>query len=289
LRAEPWSVIVCPGLDAKDRHHGRTGWQEKNNRMARKLTGTVLSLWHRRTLRLWQRLERRAYTVNLGRLRQLRTMAQGLRNPVNRVIHIADGRLTLPALGSNAMRLPPQTDWSCRPEVWSGPVTPTGVAGLASEAGIGSETTLFHDCRLCEISMRQVRNAGAEDLSPFGLKLEIFHFEGSFLSLAIEAPQSAIQGLRKSHLVRLDLKLAAERALEIYARLNLKQGPNTVQIVRKLDLDADRIWAEFDLDNTKFNQNRAEQMWVDLIFDHPGMNQVTISDLTLSRRPRANL
>jgi hypothetical protein len=30
-------------------------------------------------------------------------------------------------------------------------------------------------------------------------------------------------------------------------------------------------------------------MWIDLIFENPQMNQVTIRDLTLSRRPRADV
>ena len=46
---------------------------------------------------------------------------------------------------------------------------------------------------------------------------------------------------------------------------------------------------EFDLAYTKLNEKRVERIWLDLIFEGPEMNQVTIRDLTLSRYPRAEL
>jgi hypothetical protein len=37
------------------------------------------------------------------------------------------------------------------------------------------------------------------------------------------------------------------------------------------------------------NEKRVERIWLDLIFEGPEMNQVTLRDLTFSRRPRAEL
>ncbi len=81
----------------------------------------------------------------------------------------------------------------------------------------------------------------------------------------------------------------SERTQEIFARLNLRHGPNTEQIVRELDLATREIWVEFDLYYTQFNENRGSSMWVDLIFEGPSMNQVTIRDITMIRRPRASI
>ncbi len=257
--------------------------------MLNRLAGKFSSIKHARAMRLWQRVEYQAASAPLQDLRKLRTMARQMRRQLNRVNHIADGRLTLPVLGSNAMSLPPQTDWAHRPEVWTGPISPIGVAAAASKTKIGDETTLFHDCQLSELSLRQIRNSRAEDLAPFGLRMDVFKFDGSFLSLVIETPTRAMKGLRKSHIVRLDLKISSEKSLEIFARLNIKHGPNTEQVVRELELSKSDTCVEFDLTYTKFNENRAERMWVDLIFESPSMNQVTIYDLVLSRRPRARI
>ena len=46
---------------------------------------------------------------------------------------------------------------------------------------------------------------------------------------------------------------------------------------------------EFDLAYTKINEKRVEKLWVDLIFEGPEMNQIILRDVTVTRRPRAEL
>ncbi len=46
---------------------------------------------------------------------------------------------------------------------------------------------------------------------------------------------------------------------------------------------------EFDLSYTNLNEKRVEKIWLDLIFEGPEMNQVTVRDITFSRLPRAEL
>ena len=36
-------------------------------------------------------------------------------------------------------------------------------------------------------------------------------------------------------------------------------------------------------------EKRVEKLWIDLIFERPEMNEVILRDVTLSRRPRAEL
>ncbi len=66
-----------------------------------------------------------------------------------------------------------------------------------------------------------------------------------------------------------------EKPLEIFARLNIKHGPNVEQIVRELPLDEEEVMVEFDLAYTKMNEKRVERMWLDLIFEGAEMNQIT--------------
>ena len=81
----------------------------------------------------------------------------------------------------------------------------------------------------------------------------------------------------------------SERDLEIFARFNLKHGPNTENLVRELPLSDDDVWVEFDLAYIGFKPNRVEKMWIDLIFEGASNNQVTIRDLSFSRSTRAQL
>jgi hypothetical protein len=87
----------------------------------------------------------------------------------------------------------------------------------------------------------------------------------------------------------MDTIVELEKPLEIFARLNIKHGPNTQQIVRELPLNEEEIMVEFDLAYSTLNEKRVERAWIDLIFENPQMSQVVLRDVTFSRRPRADL
>jgi len=254
-----------------------------------RFSGLIDGLFHRRVLRRWGRWARAADAIDLYNLRILRTHAREIRRHLNRVIHVAESRLTLPTIGSNAIIKPLNTDWAYRPELWRGPVSPLGMVAVASKTTYGEEVKVFHDCKVSELTLRQVRNSREDDLAPFGLRMDVFRFDGSFLSLVIELPPSSAEGLERRHLVRLAAVVEIENPLEIFARLNIKHGPNVEQIVRELPLGEDEVMVEFDLAYTRMNEKRIERMWIDLIFEGAEMNQVVIRDVALTRRPRAEL
>lgn len=238
-------------------------------------------------LRVWNRAASRAESTNLSKLRHQRTRARLLRYHLNRLIHIADNRLALPLIGSDAIQKPYDADWAWRPEVFRGSLPEQGIASVQTKTKMGEQVTLFHDCSVSELTLRQLRNTRESDLAPFGLRMDVFRFDGSFLSLAIDLPDGAIDGLSRRHLIRLETIVEMEKPLEIFARLNVRHGPNTEQLVRELPLNEENVMVEFDLGYTRLNEKRVENAWIDLIFEGPEMNQVTIRDLTLSRRPRA--
>ncbi len=257
--------------------------------MLNRRLGLFDRLLHLRTLGRWSGAARRAATTELSTLRTQRQRARQLRLQLDELMYIADSRLALPRIGSNAFPKPAGTDWSWRPQVWRGPLPRKGDSSVKSKTMLGDEVTIFHDCRISELTLRQLRNARESDLAPFGLRLDVFRFDGSFLSLVLDVPEEACHGLKKRHLVRLDTIVEMEKPLEIFARLNIKHGPNTEQIVRELPLHQDDVSVEFDLSYTKLNEKRVERMWIDLIFEGPEMNQITIRDINLSRHPRAEL
>jgi len=243
----------------------------------------------RRAVRRWRKLADRAPGLTLPALRACRGNARQLDHQLKRLMHVADSRLMLPLLGTNAILRPAGSDWAWRPEIWRGPIAPPGRAAVQTRTMFGEEATIFHDCGISELTLRQIRNVREKDLSPFGLRMDVFRFDGSFLSLVIDLPQNSVEGLRKKHLLRLDTTIELEKPLEIFARLNIKHGPNTEQVVRELPLHQDEVMVEFDLAYTGLNEKRVERMWLDLIFEGPEMNQILLRDLTFSRRPRAEL
>ena len=240
-------------------------------------------------LRRWARLADSAGSLSLEALRDLRGRARQTRRQLDRVIHVAEHRLALPVIGSNAIRKPMGADWVWRPDLWKGQIPVPGFSSVPGKAAVCDGATIFHDCRRSELTVRQIRNGRENDLAPFGFRMDVFRFDGSFLSLVVDLPEAATQGLKLRHLIRLDAIVEMEKPLEIFARLNIKHGPNVEQIVRELPLAAEEVMVEFDLSYSKLNEKRVERMWVDLIFEGPEMNQVIVRDLTFSRRPRADL
>ena len=241
------------------------------------------------SLRRWTRVAQAAAQTDLDELRRQRSAARRLKSQIDHLIHVAEGRLALPLIGNQAFPRPVDADWSWRPELWCGPLPVPGMSSVESKSGLGNEVTLFHDCAKSELTLRQLRNMRESDLAAYGLRLDVFRFDGSYLSIAVDLPEEASRGLRRKHLIRLDTIVEMEKPLEIFARLNIKHGPNTEQIVRELPLHEPEIRVEFDLAYTKLNEKRVERMWLDLIFEGPQMNQIILRDLTFSRRKRAEL
>lgn len=257
--------------------------------MARLMSGIFDLLLHRRVLRFWRDQSEAAQTVDLDALRGLRGRARSLRRNLDKLLHQADYRLALPVIGSNVIRKPLGTDWAWRPDLWKGPLPQPGQAAVPGKAPINEGATIFHDCRRSELTYRQIRNNREEDIAPFGFRMDVFRFDGSFLSLVVDLPTEAALGLKQKHIIRLDVIVEMEKPLEIFARLNIKHGPNVEQIVRELPLNEEEVMVEFDLAYSKMNEKRVEKLWIDLIFEGPEMNQIILRDVTLSRRPRAEL
>lgn len=257
--------------------------------MGQQRIGLVEKVLLRRARAFWSRAAVGASTTDLSVLRQQRNEARVLRQKLDELTHHADSRLALPRIGSTAFPKPAGTDWSWRPQLWRGALPYKGLSAVQSKTLLGDEVTVFHDCKISELTLRQLRNTREADLAPYGLRMDVFQFDGSFLSLVLNLPQSSCEGLLKRHLLRMEAIIEVEKPLEIFARLNVRHGPNTEQIVRELPLHEDKVMVEFDLAYTKLNEKRVESMWIDLIFEGPEMNQVTLRDLTLSRNPRAEL
>jgi len=191
--------------------------------------------------------------------------------------------------GSDGINRPDQCDWAARSGPWSEPISPRGHVQLASPTELGAGVKLFHDASNPDMSLRQDPVPGHIEGARFGLVLEVYRFDGSFLSLVQDLPEAALAGLTRNHFVSVQLRLETEQPLEIYARLNVQHGPNTEQIVRQLPLGEAEVMVEFDLAYTNLNEKRVEALWLDLIFENPTMNRIALWDMVMLRAPRADL
>lgn len=240
----------------------------------------------RQVMRFLKRTETRLAAADSSGLTAGRETACRIRNRADRVIAAADTLLAEQATQRIATPVPKRSDWVHRPALWTRPMTPFGHAAPVAGTDIGLGITLHHDCPINEISVRQKPNEAELDI-PFGLSMDVLGFEGSYLSLAIPFPDEARSGLTKSMLFRLDINHREERRGGIYARLNLRHGPNTEQIVRELEPDARAI--DFDMFYAELDASEVSGIWLDLILQMPAMNRLDLFDLVLSRRRRADV
>lgn len=248
----------------------------------------MLDQWRlRKVQERWTSAADQAAGLAPGALRALRAEARVMRRQIDRLIHAADHRLGLPALGAGLPRMPLGTDWAWRADVWRGPIAAPGAVAESARTAISDDLAIFHDCPLAEVALRQIRNRAEPDRAPFGLALDVFGFRGSFLSLAITLPDHALAGLKVRHLIRIDAILDADRPIRGFVRLNVKNGPNVEQVVSSLPAQGGEVVIEFDLAYTKIDEQRLERAWLDLIFNDPAMTRVTLRDMVVSRRPRA--
>ena len=111
-------------------------------------------------------------------------------------------------------------------------------------------------------------------------------FAGSYISLMIELPETMLKGASKENLISLAMLVETQHPCEMYARLNMQNGPNTHELTQEVDLSRKEINCEFDLFFSEFKPETTK-MWVDLILENPIMNEVTIRDCCIHRRIRA--
>lgn len=241
----------------------------------------------------WARLGEAGAGLRGARLGDLRDEAAMLRRDLDRFLIQSDQRLAISRAGLRDLALPGGTDWRWRPEFLSAPMRPSGLAAPENAARMADRVTIWHDCRHRALILRQVRNARATDLASHGLRIEVMGFSGDFLSLSIDLPPTALEGLTRNHIIRLESAVEVERGQEIYFRLNVGNGPNTEELLRHLGGVVPgqlcQNVTEFDLALTRMNEKRLDKIWLDVIFEKPQMNAVIIREMILSRHPRAQV
>lgn len=246
-----------------------------------------------RALARWRRYDRQVQTMPGSQLRRLYREAQDLRSVLDGLMAHARPRVLGKTAPVSMADRPLGADVVWRPPLWSAPVSPSSVVAGEAATHLGEVTTLHHDCPLRETMLRQVPDLSGAAPAPFGVAIEVLGFSGSFLSLAINLPDEIIAGLTRDHILRLDLAVEQERDARIFARLNIRHGPNVDDLLREIPQgQAGRMGlhqVEFDLHQSEINEKRLEGGWLDLIIERPQMNAVLLGDVVLTRYPRADM
>lgn len=183
---------------------------------------------------------------------------------------------------------PPLTDWAWRPAPWAAPLDDP-IAEGAGGTRVAPGVTIHHDDPDAAIRLRQTGTA-----APYAYEIAVERFGGGYVSLSMDLPEDARRTMRDGHVVQMRARIYPPPA-RAYVRLCLRGGPNTDRIVSAFRPGRDGASvAEIDLGDP-WRPERAvpaaklSHAWVDLIVERPGRGRIAISDLSLSRRPRAEM
>ncbi len=240
-------------------------------------------------VRRWTKAMQTPAALTTRDLSSMHGQMLSLRDQLDRMAGSAETELLARVGAADGTTLPDQCDWVERAAPWRQRLHPRGHVAFGSPLPIGGGVTVFHDATHADISLRQDPAPVGIPGPVFGLVLEVYRFDGSFLSLVQDLPEAAIRGLTLQHFFRVQLRISREQPLEVYARLNVQHGPNLEQIVRQFSIENDHAVAEFDLAYSGINEKRLEKAWLDLILEGPEMNRIALWDMVLMRAPRADI
>ncbi len=241
------------------------------------------------SLRRWQRALRNRDALPAATIREMQREIRTTRARLDALAAEAQTALLHRAGPARPQAPVGPFDWVGRPAPWSEAMRPRGIVGLASPTPLPGGVTLYHDAMEGEMSLRQEPAGEQAGDARFALVLDVYGFDGSFVSLVHELPDEALTGLTLDHFLAADIRADLGRPIEVYLRLNVQHGPNLEQMVRQVELRDGAGRAEFDLAYTRINERRIEKAWLDLILERPEMTRVAIRDLVVMRAPRADV
>ena len=241
------------------------------------------------TLKRWQRALKSPRDLSAAELRRMTNDMQNMRDRLDQMAATAGSELLTRGSQHDGIDRPDQCDWAMRPAPWRERMRPHGIVGLHSPTSLPGGVTLYHDATRSRMSLRQDKVPANLSGAPFGLVLEVYEMDGSFVSLVQDLPPEALQGLTRDHFIAVQLVADRDQPVEIYARLNVQHGPNVEQMVRQFEFKDLHGRAEFDLAYSKINEKRLEKAWLDLIVEGPEMTRIALWDMAVLRAPRADI
>ncbi|MEM8841650.1 MAG: DUF6478 family protein [Pseudomonadota bacterium] len=172
----------------------------------------------------------------------------------------------------------PEIIWQVRPQVFCQALTDPALSTPETGSDICDGLALFHDAADPLMRWSQIWRAPGEA----GLRLTIYRFEGSFVSLAARIPDSLASKLRPGHQISVSFTARASRPLALDLRLNLEIAGRSETLAAHRILTDCAHSASFDLRHFEITGDTQVKAWCDLILRNPGMAEVDFHDLSIT-------
>lgn len=185
---------------------------------------------------------------------------------------------------------PKGADRRWRPGPFARRVLDAPLVAIPRKCTLDAEVEIFHDCRVSSLILSQPPATGAPGGATFGLTLESFGFDGSYLSLAVSLPPEAREGLGPRHILTLELDSESEVPQDLWVTLNLEHGPNLDKATERLAASGGQTRGAADFDLSRIGgqggiePHRLKAVWFDIFATERAMNRLWIRDLVVTRR-----
>ncbi|MGB0438904.1 MAG: DUF6478 family protein [Paracoccaceae bacterium] len=158
----------------------------------------------------------------------------------------------------------PAALWAQRPDPWR-----VALPGLALSGGsqpVLGGVHLHHDCPQNQVLLRQIPRSHA----PFAVRVDVFAFTGSYLSLTIALPKGCI--------LAVDHPLRSSDAGSGFLRFNRKVGANVTRKTEGIALPSQRR----TLIDPQEQSDPVGDMWLDLFLAPRAMSWTQLDDLRIT-------
>ena len=225
----------------------------------------------------WERQAKRASDLSAFRQLTLRRRAE-----LDRIATKVEARLTR----ADESEAPDAgAAWTHRPDIFLLPQNQTIWTNPASGLRPGAGLSIYHDSNGGAFTLAQRPARGRHSALRYEIFFESYEFRGSYLSLALGAPDH-LRRPKAGEALAVDIDLAASRTIKTFLRLNMKTAKTSDVLHADGAIGDGPARFEFDMSFAAFEPGEKDQLWLDIIFDRPRMVEMSIRDLTLSLTTR---
>lgn len=178
---------------------------------------------------------------------------------------------------------PPGIHWRSGYGIFAAPLAVRRGANPQSGSEICPGLRLFHDAGPGAVfSWSQTLGAFARPAADPGLRLTVYDFPGSFVSIVAEVPAEAASALGPGRKVGVEIEATPLRPLTCFLRLNLTGDSARETLHETLVLATGTREVDFDLDGLEIGAGACRAAWLDIILHAPRMCRIDIARLVLS-------
>lgn len=181
--------------------------------------------------------------------------------------------------------LPPRLVKAVRPNPFAFPLSSLRTTSPQREWSLDDQVTLFHDCSLSQILIRQNPTPETGRVAPHELQIECFEFQGSFFSFKFDLPFQA--DVTSDTIISIRAHIVTSEDIQAHARLSIAKGAHTEAIIRDVAINDPFATAEFDLYFAETRLDGSQSMWIDLSFSNIAQSKIHLRDIVLFQTNRA--